>query len=205
MKKLVILLLYSLIFICAGAQTGLTPSQVLDKTIAVLSNQKGIEAKFSITNSGYTSKGEIVTASGKFKVKLPDISVWYNGRDLYTYNDNTGETTIVNPTSEELAESNPLAYVIGAQKNYNVTFSTVKKTGSYVLELTPKTKRSEVKRITLTVKKTDYIPERIVVEPAFGEPMRADITSFNRGIAIPSGEFEYPKNKYPKAEIIDLR
>ena len=196
-----------LIFLIAGmaSQNTLTPPQVLSKVVNTISSSKGIESTFEVTNSGYSNKGTIKLAGDKFRIELPDIIVWYNGKDMYTYNSSTEETTVVVPSVEELAESNPLAYVTNASNSFNVSFSSVKKTGSYVLELIPKSKRTDIKRITLTVKKSDYIPERIVIEPSSGNPIRADISSFRKNISVSSSEFEYPKAKYPKAEIVDLR
>lgn len=187
-----------------NAQTMSSPQELLNKAINVITNAKGIEAKFTINNSGYSGSGQVRSLSNKFSVTLPDVEVWYNGKDLYTYNKGTNETTVVNPTAEELAETNPLAYVTGANKNYNVAFSTVKKTDRNVLELTPK-KKSNIKRITLTLKKSDNKPEKIVVEPSHGNPITAEITSFRTGISLSSSDFEYPRSKYPKAEIVDLR
>lgn len=205
MKRFFALILLSVLVIGVYSQNTLTPELILNKTISNLSNTKGVEAHFSVTNSGYTGKGVIKTSGGKFMVALPEVEVWYNGKDLYTYNKDTGETVVVIPTSEELSESNPLAYVTSASKKYKATYSTVKKTGSYVLELTPLTKGSEIKRITLTVGKTNFMPERIVVEPSAGAPIRSDITSIKNGITFPSSQFEYPKSQYSKIEIIDLR
>ena len=187
------------------AQGGLTASQVLTKAIGVMSNPKGVEVKFKVSSQGYSGVGTILTISPKYHVALPEVEVWYNGKDLFTYNKNTEETTVVNPTPEELAESNPLAYVTSAPANYNVSFSTVKKGGSYVLELTPKKKGAEIKRITLTVRQTDYVPQKIVIEPKSGNPVTADINSFKTGVAVNNSDFEYPKMKYPKVELIDLR
>lgn len=183
----------------------ITPSQILAKTVGLISGSKGVEANFKIYNSGFSGSGTIKSAQSKFRVTLPDVEVWYNGKDMYTLNKRTNETTIIKPSAEELAESNPLAYVTSAQKNYNVAFSTVKKTGKYVLELTPKTKSGEIKRVTLTVRSKDYVPEKIVVEPKSGAPVSADISSFKTAASIPAADFEYPKAKYPKVEVIDLR
>lgn len=205
MRKLIFHILA--IFSIAGvfAQANLSASQVLEKAISSIVSSKGVEANFKVFNSGYSGSGNVKTLGSKFKVTLPDAEVWYNGKEMYTYNKRAGETTLVNPTEEELAQSNPLAYVTGAQKTYDVKFSTVKKTGKYVLELTPKVKGNEVKRITLTLDKQNYSPEKIVVEPASGDPISADISSFKRVEIISNSEFEYPKTKFPKVEIIDLR
>lgn len=133
------------------------------------------------------------------------MEVWFNGKTMYTYNKDTEETTVVYPTPEELSQSNPLAYVTGASSNYNVSFSTVKRADKYVLELTPKKKSFDIKRVTLTINKQNYSPEKIVIEPKGGSPVTAEITSFKEAGNLSSSLFEYPKSKYPKAEIIDLR
>lgn len=204
MKKIGIIFLLVFIGVANSfAQQNLTPSQILGKTVDLITSSKGVQADFTIYNSGYSGKGVIKSQGTKYNVKLPDVEVWYNGKDLYTYSDRSKETTLVTPTAEELAESNPLSYVVNASKTYNVSFSTVKKTGKYVLELTPKAK-GEIKRITLTINK-DYKPEKLVVEPSSGNPISADITSFKTGVTYNSAEFEYPKSKYPKVEVVDLR
>lgn len=204
MKKF--LILFALLILCLNGISAqdANPSNILSKTVNLISGAKGVEAKFTVYNSGYSGGGEIKTLGNKFKVTLPDVEVWYNGKDLYTYNKRTAETTVVTPTQEELSESNPLAYVTGAAGKYNVAFSTVKKTGKNVLELTPKTK-GEIKRITLTLNKADGAPQKIVVEPSSGNPITADITSFKTGVTLSPADFEYPKSKYPKVELIDLR
>ena len=203
MKKLFFLISFLSFLLPGFSQT--TPDGILAKAVGVITQSKGVEARFSITNSGYSGSGVIKTSGSKFHVTLPEIEVWYNGKDLYTLNKNTEETTVVYPTLEELAESNPLAYVTGASKQYNVTYSTVKKKDRYVLELTPKKRGGDIKRITLTLRKTDYYPEKIVVEPVSGAPVAADIKSFKTGIVSSSNEFEYPKSKFPKYELVDLR
>ena len=206
MKKAYIaisLILFSIFAV--SSQTTLTPSQILDKAVNAISNSKGVETKFTLSGSGYSGGGEIKTLGGKFTVKLPDVEVWYNGKNLYTYNKRAGETTLITPTGSELAETNPLAYITGAQKSYNVSFSTVKKTGKYVLELLTKTKGTGIKRITLKLNKTTYAPEKIFMEQSSGGPLTADISAFKTGVNVTASEFEYPKAKYPKVEIVDLR
>ena len=206
MKKLIFII--SFFLLCQPilySQNSLSPEEILNKAISAVSNAKGVEAKFTIYNSGYSGSGSIKTLGNKFNVILPDVEVWFNGKDLFTYNKNSGETTIVIPTDEELLESNPLGYVTSASKKYGVTNSTVKKQGRYVLELLPKDKKNEIKRITLTLRQSDFMAEKIVVEPKNGTPITAEISSFKIGVSPSTSEFEYPRSKYPEVEIIDLR
>lgn len=205
MKKIITIIT---IFLIAAngiyAQNSLTALQVLDKAVATVTGSKGLEVKFTINNSGYNGGGSLKTSGNKFSVTLPDASVWYNGSVMYTYNKKTSETTLTVPTAGEIAETNPMAYITGAKNNYNVAYSTVKKAGKYVLELTPK-KKGDIKRITLTLKSSGFVPEKIVVEPSAGNPIVAEITSFRTLATVNSSDFEYPKSKYPGIEIIDLR
>lgn len=205
MKKLGLIILSLFTFLSFNAQTQLSAEQILAKAVALCSNNKGLSSRFKISNSGYTGNGDLKAVGSKFSIIMPDVEIWFNGTDMYTYNKSSKETTVVTPTPEELSESNPLNYITSARKNYNVKFSTVKKNGKYVLELTPKLKNENIKRVTLTLNKGNFVPEKIVVEPLKGQPIAADILDFKTGISLPQSLFEYPQKKYPKVEIVDLR
>ena len=205
MKHLLsIILTLALALSASFADAALTPQQVAQKTAAVVSNAKTISATFTFSGNGRKSQGSIKSSGNKFSVILPDVSTWYDGKEMYTYNPRTVETTVITPTAAELMESNPLLYVKGGGSNYTYKFSTVKRTGKYVVDLTPVKKNSEIKKMTITVNSNTFNPERIVVTTS-GGVLTVDITSFKTGVDIPASEFIYPKSKYPKAEIIDLR
>lgn len=198
------LLIFVLGFNQGLAQNSLTPEQVAQKAASVISQSKGISANFTLKGNGRSGKGSIKNAGNKFTVTLPDASIWYNGKDLYTYNPRTGETTVVTPTAQELLEANPLLYVKGGAGNYNYSFSPVKKNGKYVVEMTPQKNKSEIKKMSVTLNSANYFPEKIIVTTTGGS-LTIDIDNFNSIANLNSAEFEYPKNKYPKVEVIDLR
>lgn len=197
----IIIFIFSIDAFCAPQ---LTPEQVAQKTAAVISSSGGIEVSFTLQSAGQSGKGEIKSSGSKFMVSLPGISNWYNGKDLYTYNSKTGETTVVAPTARELLEVNPLLYVKNGASGYDYSFSTVKRNGKYVIDLTPKNKKSEIKKMTFTINSTSFEIERISVTTSGGVTI-VDINSFKKNMPIKASEFEYPKSKYPKAEIVDLR
>lgn len=206
MKKIVLILFaYAVAMVSAFAQKEMPSVEVLNKAVSAVSGAKGMSAEFKVYNSGYSGSGSLKAKGNSFNVIMPDVEVWYNGKDLYTLNKNTEEVTIVTPSAQELTESNPLAYITGATRTYNVKYSTVKKQGRYVLELTPKSNVGEIKRITLTLRKDNFYPEKLVVEPKRGNPVTADITDFKTGVTLSDADFQYPMKKYPKVEVIDLR
>lgn len=185
-------------------QGALTPEQVAQKTASVISSAKTISAAFTINGNGRKSQGSVKCAGNKFAVSLPEVSTWYDGKALYTYNPRIAETTVTTPTASELMESNPLLYVKGAGSNYYYKFTTVKRNGKYVVDLTPIKRSTGINKLTITVNSENFHPERIVVTTSAGV-MTIDITSFKTGMPIPAADFNYPKSKYPKAEIVDLR
>lgn len=181
-----------------------TAEQVVQKAAAVVSNAKGITASFTMTFDGRPVKGTINSSGQKFSVKLPQVSTWYNGKALYTYNPRTRETTVVTPTAQELLESNPLLYVKGSAGSYFYSFSPVKRNGKFVVDVVPRSKKSGVKKMTFTINSSTYKIERIAVNTGNGNTT-VDITSLKTDAVLSASEFEYPAASYPKVEIVDLR
>ena len=135
---------------------------------------------------------------------LPEVGSRYNGKDLYVYNQRTKETTVTTPTAQELLETNPLLYVKGGAGGYSYSFSPVKRNGKYVVDLVPRSKKSGISKLTFTINAANFQTERIVVSMGSGVTT-IDVTSFNSGATLPNSDFEYPKAKYPKVEVVDLR
>ncbi len=205
-RKYIVMILLGVVamFFANPSYGALTPEQVAQKAASVITDSKTISASFSLNGNGRKSNGSIKSSGNKFVVNLPEVSTWYNGKALYTYNPRIGETTVTTPTAEELMESNPLLYVKGAGGNYTYKFSPVKRNGKYVIDLFPIKNKSGLKKLTFTINAKTFHTERIVVTTS-GGAMTIDVTSFNPGAPVNASDFEYPKSKYPKAEIIDLR
>lgn len=195
-----------LLFIMAGSQNidAATASEVVKKAAAVVSGSKGIEVSFTLMSNGHSSKGVIKSLGSKFMVSMPEVSTWYNGKSLFTHNPRTMETTVTTPDSQELLESNPLLYIKGGISKYNCSFSKTKVRGKYVIDLVPVGVKSGLKKLTFTVNSANYKTEKIVVT-ASGGVSTVTVNSLKTGVEIPSSVFEYPKSKYPDAEIVDLR
>lgn len=210
MKKLISISgLAFLLMIClfgsnAAYAASLTPEQVAQKAASVINTSRGLSAEFSMTTGGKTTRGSLKSAGNKFAVSMPEVSTWYNGKSLYTYNPRTSETTLITPTAQELAESNPLLYIKSGGAGFTYKFSNVKRQGKYIIDLLPKNNRTGIKKMTFIVNSSNFHVEKISVDTSAGSTV-VTITSFKTGLAFSASDFEYPKSKYPKAEIVDLR
>lgn len=200
-----IILILSLVMATVVAK-GATPSPeaVVSKAAGIIGNAKGITANFRMTSGKHTTAGTIKSAGKKFSVILPEVSTWYNGKALYTYNPRTNETTVTVPTATELLESNPLLYVKGGAGAYTYSFSKNTPKGKYVVDLLPRKKNTGIKKLIFTIDAKSFLVERIEVLADGGKSV-IDVTSFKTDVVPPSSEFEYTSRKYPKAEIVDLR
>ncbi len=203
-SKISFLGLLCMAFMSFTAQGAITPEEVARKAANTIQEAKSLSATFTITANGRSTKGTLKSSGQKFTMQLPEVSSWYNGKTLYTYNPRTSETTVTEPTAQELLESNPLLYVKGGAGGYTYSFSPVKRTGKYVIDLVPRSRKSGIKKLTFTINSTTFRPERIVVSMG-STATTIDITSLKTGVTATAAEFEYPKAKYPKAEIVDLR
>ena len=74
-----------------------------------------------------------------------------------------------------------------------------------MITLLPKSKRNTIKSVEITLNGKTLKPERFIVTPKSGAATTVNVKSLDYASSIKASEFEYPKNKYPKVQIIDLR
>lgn len=185
----------------ASAQSA---SDLYNRAVGKLKASTGSTADFAVTYEGRTVRGQIKSKGKKFAVTSPSASSWYNGKELVSYNASTSEATWVNPTEDELGETNPLAYLYTAG-NYNVSHAKGAQSGKTLLQLVPNRKGSNVKMIILTIDKTTLLPEKMVITPVSGQKIVVGVSNLKLNTTVADSEFNFPKSKYPKAIVVDLR
>jgi outer membrane lipoprotein carrier protein lolA len=194
-------------FLLCGAldMSAATASEIMNKAARKAKSAQTISGTFSVTTSGKTFNGSLKASGSKFSFLTPMASSWYNGKNMWTYNASSKETTLVTPTASEIAESNPFEYLRTYSANYNATFSNKKIAGKYVIVLLPKSKRNTIKSVEVSLNGKTLKPERFVITPRSGASTTINVKSLEYSGAVKASEFEYPKSKYPGVQIIDLR
>lgn len=193
-----------LTILCSVAAFALSPSEVFAKTKSKITAAKSLSADFTMSVNGQVVKGRIVSKGTKFALTSGAASSWYNGKDLYSYNPNSNETSIFRPTQSELAEVNPLLYLNSAS-DYKITGSKTKKTGVETMVLLPKKAGSGIKSVTIEVDSKSYLPKTIKIVPSSGVAMTLTVSNLKLNGQVNDNEFTYPSAKYPKATVNDLR
>ncbi len=196
MNKIYTLIIALLLPVIAWAYSA---QEVVDKAADKIRTVGSLTAKFS-----GTAEGTLLTSGKKFSIDAGGFGTWYNGTDMWTYSQQTGETTLTSPTPSELMETNPLEII----KSYSNKFSATKlgeQGGKFTLKLTPKTKGGSVKAATLVIDTRTWLPASIDMVMSNGARFTLNIKSITVGTPPAASSFEYPQKKYPGIEVVDLR
>jgi len=187
----------------ATAAKSPSASTIVDRCAAKLYNAKGIEANFTASSSQGAVSGTVRISGNKFHMTTRQSSTWYDGKSMWVMAN--GETSLYEPTQEELLETNPLLYIKANARQYNVIYARVQPAGKYLVALLPKSKESDISRIDITISKGSMLPEKILVTPKNGTKATVTINSLRLDRSFSPSAFIYPKDKYPGVEINDLR
>ena len=202
MKKIfLIVLLLGTALLQAVAQQDAKAESILNKMAATYRQAGGISLTF-----GGTQRGKLLLKGNKFYLESGGIQTWFDGKTQWSYVAQNEEVNVSTPTPEELQSVNPYALLTSYKKSFNYRYVGEKtrqgKRGQEIL-LTPKASQ-DVKSITLNVKENGS-PVYIAIQLHNGEKQEFQISSYQTGVNLPDATFRFNKQKYPEAEIIDLR
>lgn len=201
-KKILTIMLAAILPFAASAASA---KQALDKASANINGAGSVTASFTATSDGGTVYGTITIAKQKFNMIGQDFGVWYNGTDLWSYSKQAGETTLSNPVGDELLEINPFDIL----RSYSSMFSVYKVSeanGKCVVRLQSSKPGQMVSSALVTIDTSTWLPTAI--DATFTNGMSINIAIADAKVsdkAPAASAFEYPANKYPGIEVIDLR
>lgn len=181
----------------------MSATEVFGKAKGKLEGAKTLTAEFNISTAGGNITGNLYSKGKKFSLITDATSNWYNGEDLYTYDKSAGETFRYKPTSGELGEINPLLYIRNSA-NYKIMESKESRKDIAAVTLLPK-KKGNVKKVTVEIDKKTWLPKAVTVTPVSGSPVVITISKIKLNVALGDSYFEYPRSKYPKVKVTDMR
>ena len=186
----------------ASAQSG---AYILDKVSSKALAAKGITAKFKVSGAGQGLSGTMKMAGSKFTMQTPEGTTWFDGKTLWTLNPRTKEVTVTVPDAAELAEINPMTYLSGYKKQYNVGTARRKDAALHFVVLNPKSRKAPVKAVEIGVSKKTMMPTYFHVRANDDSRVKVDLVSLSYSASHPASTFTFPAAKYKDYEIVDLR
>ncbi|WP_321332772.1 LolA-like putative outer membrane lipoprotein chaperone [uncultured Bacteroides sp.] len=213
MKKLIFTLSISLFSIVQLFAQQREAKSVLDKTAASFRKSEGIKAEFEIKSfsKGHPlgqTEGVIQLKGQKFMLKTPEATTWFDGKTQWSYLSGSEEVNISTPTEEELRNLNPytLLYMYKKGFSYKLGATTIfRGRPIYEIKLVATDKNQNLISMILYIAKDSYQPLYIVAEQRDKSRSEITVTGYQNGQKYIDSLFVFNKNRYPKAEIIDLR
>lgn len=195
------------------AQGAAQAKLVLDRTAAAFEKADGIQADFSMEafNKGIAlgkATGTIRLKGEKFVLETSETVSWFDGKTQWSYLVQNDEVNISTPTEEELQGMNPYSLLYLYRKGFDCRLGTEKSFGGksvYEVVLVAKDKKQPLAEIVLYVAETTYEPVFIAVEQRDGSRSEITIARYRTGLKWTDSTFVFDKNKYPTAEVVDLR
>lgn len=198
MKRL-LLILFAICTLNAGAQTA---KQVLDKTAALCSSG-AVQAKFNTKGAGGNGSGTLIAQGNKFTLQSDQATVWFDGKTEWSLVSGSGEVNIVEPTSKEIAQMNPMNFVNLYKSGYKTSVKTVG--NSYEVHLMASSNNKAIKEMYITVNKANYKPQVIKMRTGSKGWTIISVMSFAQLGKKPDAFFRFNAKDHPKARLIDMR
>ena len=179
-----------------------TAKQVLDKCAKTINLDGGVTANFSMNSAQYgNAQGTISIKGQKFRIEANTLSMWFDGKTLWTYMASNEEVNISNPTQQQLNMLNPYHFISLYKKGYDATITTA--AASYQVHLTATDPSFKIKEAFLTIDKGSNVPTEI--KTLMGQKWTSFAVSGLKKQKLDDAKFRFDSSKYPDAEIIDLR
>lgn len=186
----------------ASAETAL---QMANRASQNFRSAKSLKITYTVSGAYGSGSGSFEAYNGRFAFVHPRGGVWYDGSSMWTYSGRTGEATVVKPSREELAESNPFTVLGSMSTAFNAAFAKTSPSGTKVIVLTRKTTRNPIKKIVLTLDASKLTPRKMVITDDSGTST-ISVTKYTVGGASSAvTNYRFPSRKYPKAKTVDLR
>lgn len=212
MKKITALLMsLAMAHGIALAQAKLSPKEILDRTANRMQAQGGISAKFTTTTFIGTTPNETISGTlemlgNKYVMSTPAIQTWFNGKEQWTLMPDNKEVNLVTPTDEELQVASPTAFLTLYKQGFNISSNNNMLRGRKIWDITlrPKKRSQEPSRIVVSIDQENFAPLCLRIRNE-GNWTRISITDLNFNAGLSDASFQFPAQKYPDYEVIDMR
>lgn len=182
--------------------SGQPAKAILDKVAALVSNKGGVTANFNMSSKQYgTTSGSIAIKGRMFKTTTTYATIWFDGKNQWTYIKRNNEVNINTPTEGELQAINPYNFIYMYKKGFTYKMKTIGT--NYQIHLTATNKKRQIQEMYITVNKSTLVPSKIKMRQG-ANWSSISISNFKRK-SLNNAIFKFNSKQFPTTEIIDLR
>jgi outer membrane lipoprotein-sorting protein len=187
---------------------------ILNKAAAAYEQAHGISAALAVNiragqqGGSESFEGAIEMKGDKFRLTMPDMRTWYDGKTLWTYMVRTHEVNITNPSGDELQTLNPLLLLRQYDKGFKLTYTgeSTSDLGKMAddVKLTARG-NDDIEEVDLQIDRATSLPVRIAVVMKNDVKSAIRISRMKTGVNQPDAAFVFNAADYPGVLEVDLR
>lgn len=214
MKKY-ILTLAALFTLSVGfAQPDANARNILDKAYSAYENSNGIKMTFNIitTDENGTEyqpqKGTARIKGNKFKIEMPTIDTWFDGKTQWVLMKDLNEVNISHPSNEEIASISPLALLSMYKTGFTLdtpASEIINGKNAFIINMSPTASKSDFKKISVGIDKKTNSVLQVDITLKNGMRNKIDINDYNTNYNFTDTEFIFNKDQHKGVEVVDLR
>lgn len=157
-------------------------------------------------NTPIIYRGSILMKGDKFSLQAGGLEIAYDGKTQWAYVEETDEINISEPTRKEIAEINPILLAKDMVGKCKLQFSSTQKSSDkYVIDFFPDATQTGIKKLSLTLRKTDLAPLSVTLRSVDGTLTEITLGKQQFNVSVSNENFRLNASDYPEAIINDLR
>lgn len=192
--------------------TNIDGNEILKKAATAYKDDGTVTLDFTMTskqkddNESYEEEGKATMVGQKFKIIIPQATIWFDGETQWVYVADSDEVNITNPEDSELRTMNPEFLFDTAKSGYQIMNSRetdLNGQQAYLIEMKPN-KMNDLADINIVVSKKDYRVMEITIIDNDAEN-KFTVKNYKTQIDQAPNFYKFNPDDYPDAEIVDLR
>jgi outer membrane lipoprotein carrier protein len=185
--------------------------KILDKFSGNALGAPSVSIRFDLVtadqmeNTKDTISGTVLLSKDKYKLELPDNTVWFNGETSWSYLPAEEEVTITNADRKDNSFQNrPSAIFTMYKKGFKCRL-VEDKPDSYIIDLYPEDIKSDILRVRLSIGKPLMYLSTMEYKKKDGLVVTLKVKEYNLKVKPDPDAFVFQPSKYKDAEVIDMR
>lgn len=214
MKKLGIIALFCCFASLLFAEVNQEAVALLDKTSSIYKNSTGTEISLKIsiddaqTGQSQSVNGTLKTRDKRFVLSTSFATMNFDGTNLYIYQPDVNEITISSPSNEDVKDMDPTQIMSSYSEGFKIPqpeYVTENGKNIAIVSLYPEDKAEDFHRLSLKIDLSNNFPMQITTYGKNGMTNTVDILKIETNKNYSEKELLFDLNKYPKAQVIDIR
>lgn len=211
MKISAVLLFLLLISANATAQVDQDATKILDKFSNNALQAPSVSMKFKLItvnlaeNSKDTLEGSVIISKDKYKLDLPDNTIWFNGSTSWSYLPAEKEVTITKADKKDNSFQSRPSQIFSMYKKGYKTRLVEEKADSYIVDLYPEDIKGEMLRIRLTIGKSLQNLISLEYKKRDGTIITLRVKEYDIKTTPSSDTFVFHPENFKGVEVVDMR